>query len=159
MGGRDEHGGRGVSPKVLSRVAAALVATGSLVPIFRHILAEFSFGGLPDVWLWTQGEGVAPGLHCVEVKAPNDSLSDSQRAWHHVLLSAGVSVEVCHVKQVQRTGARANATEVVDDTEIVLEEDETIIRQTQEGSVPVELEIAASGGELGQARPEVLFCD
>lgn len=34
----------------------------------------------------------------VEVKGPGDSLSDTQKIWIDVLLSAGVPVEVCRVK-------------------------------------------------------------
>lgn len=33
----------------------------------------------------------------VEVKSPNDRLSETQKVWISVLLSAGIDVEVCHV--------------------------------------------------------------
>ncbi|KAI9834698.1 MAG: hypothetical protein M1826_000101 [Phylliscum demangeonii] len=48
--------------------------------------------GLPDLFLWH------PGRRCVcfvEVKSANDRLSDAQRLWIHVLLGAGVPVELC----------------------------------------------------------------
>jgi Fanconi-associated nuclease 1 len=34
----------------------------------------------------------------VEVKGPGDSLSETQKVWIDVLLSAGIQVEVCKVK-------------------------------------------------------------
>ncbi len=35
----------------------------------------------------------------VEVKSPNDHLSETQKIWISVLLSAGIPVEVCHVQE------------------------------------------------------------
>jgi Fanconi-associated nuclease 1 len=35
----------------------------------------------------------------VEVKSPNDTLSETQKVWISVLLSAGIDVEVCHVAE------------------------------------------------------------
>jgi Fanconi-associated nuclease 1 len=32
----------------------------------------------------------------VEVKSENDRLSDTQRLWIHVLISAGIKVELCN---------------------------------------------------------------
>ncbi|KAI1909626.1 hypothetical protein LOZ65_006499 [Ophidiomyces ophidiicola] len=50
-------------------------------------------GGVPDLFLWsTEVEDVL----FVEVKSPNDRLSDTQRLWIHVLTGAGVKVELCN---------------------------------------------------------------
>lgn len=43
----------------------------------------------------------------VEVKGPGDSLSDTQKIWIDVLLSAGVPVEVCRVKTKEDAAGRA----------------------------------------------------
>ncbi|KNH05438.1 fanconi-associated nuclease [Perkinsela sp. CCAP 1560/4] len=93
----------------LSTVARALFERKALIPLMHFMLLECSTSGLPDLWLWTAGveASSAPSLRCVEVKAPNDSLSDKQRAWIHVLSSIGVCVEVCSVTE-------ANPKESVD---------------------------------------------
>eukprot|EP00759_Apiculatamorpha_spiralis_P038231 PhF_6_TR37588/c0_g1_i1/m.55771/K15363/FAN1, MTMR15; fanconi-associated nuclease 1 len=85
----------------LRRVGAALQKTRSVVPILQHGLSEFKFGGLPDLWIWSHDEANEPDLIVVEVKAPNDSLSEAQIAWNHVLVGAGVHVEVCHVEETE----------------------------------------------------------
>lgn len=38
-----------------------------------------------------------PAAKLVEVKGPNDRLSDKQEVWIDELLAAGIHVEVCHV--------------------------------------------------------------
>ena len=82
----------------LSIVAQALANKKALVPLLQFILLEGSLSGLPDLWLWAPPTETSPAsVRCIEVKAPGDSLSDTQRAWIHVLSSIGVSVEVCHV--------------------------------------------------------------
>ena len=82
----------------LSIVAQALANKKALVPLLQFILLEGSLSGLADLWLWAPPTETAPAsVRCVEVKAPGDSLSDTQRAWIHVLSSIGVPVEVCHV--------------------------------------------------------------
>lgn len=50
-------------------------------------------GGLPDLILWR----TEPAASCMfaEVKSANDRLSDTQRLWIHVLMSAGVEVALC----------------------------------------------------------------
>ncbi|KAL4805186.1 VRR-NUC domain-containing protein [Aspergillus unguis] len=49
-------------------------------------------GGVPDLFLWrTDTKEVC----FVEVKSANDRLSDTQRLWIHVLIGAGVKVELC----------------------------------------------------------------
>jgi Fanconi-associated nuclease 1 len=45
--------------------------------------------------VWDYSEKVA---RFVEVKGPGDSLSETQKVWIDVLLSAGIQVEVCKVK-------------------------------------------------------------
>lgn len=49
--------------------------------------------GVPDLFLWhTERKEVM----FVEVKSENDRLSDAQRLWIHVLLGAGIRVELCY---------------------------------------------------------------
>ncbi|KAF3396127.1 hypothetical protein F1880_007302 [Penicillium rolfsii] len=50
-------------------------------------------GGIPDLFLWNvEGKTVLFS----EVKSENDRLSDTQRLWIHILLGAGVQVELCN---------------------------------------------------------------
>uniref|UniRef100_S4RQH3 Fanconi-associated nuclease n=1 Tax=Petromyzon marinus TaxID=7757 RepID=S4RQH3_PETMA len=58
-------------------------------------------GGLPDLVVWS-----SQTLQCklVEVKGPNDRLSQKQLLWLHELMQLGAQVEVCHVTAY---GARA----------------------------------------------------
>ncbi|KAL4865647.1 hypothetical protein BDV12DRAFT_174290 [Aspergillus spectabilis] len=57
--------------------------------------------GVPDLLLWSVERNE---VRFVEVKSVNDRLSDSQRLWIHVLLGAGVGVEVCYAvaREVRR---------------------------------------------------------
>lgn len=50
-------------------------------------------GGIPDLLLWNH-EGRK--ILFSEVKSENDRLSDTQRLWMHILLGAGVQVELCN---------------------------------------------------------------
>lgn len=50
-------------------------------------------GGIPDLFLWNIETGK---VMFAEVKSENDRLSDTQRLWIHILLSAGVQVELCN---------------------------------------------------------------
>ncbi|KAJ5263669.1 hypothetical protein N7478_011274 [Penicillium angulare] len=50
-------------------------------------------GGIPDLFLWNVETGK---VMFSEVKSENDRLSDTQRLWIHILLSAGVQVELCN---------------------------------------------------------------
>jgi Fanconi-associated nuclease 1 len=50
-------------------------------------------GGVPDLLLWRTDTSE---VCFVEVKSENDRLSDTQRLWIHVLLGAGVKVELCN---------------------------------------------------------------
>ncbi|KAG8833377.1 hypothetical protein FRC17_010773 [Serendipita sp. 399] len=65
---------------------------------------EASGGGVPDLIVWNYRSLDA---RFVEVKSPSDKLSETQKLWIHFLLSAGATVEVCHVEtkedQIKRT--------------------------------------------------------
>lgn len=50
-------------------------------------------GGIPDLFLWNPDTKV---VMFSEVKSENDRLSDTQRLWIHILLGAGVQVELCN---------------------------------------------------------------
>ena len=50
-------------------------------------------GGVPDLVVWN---AEVRQVMFVEVKSENDRLSDTQRLWIHVLVGAGVRVEVCN---------------------------------------------------------------
>lgn len=50
-------------------------------------------GGIPDLVVWN---AEIREVMFVEVKSENDRLSDTQRLWIHVLVGAGVRVEVCN---------------------------------------------------------------
>ena len=50
-------------------------------------------GGVPDLFLWDVEK---KEVMFAEVKSENDRLSDTQRLWIHVLMGAGVRVELCH---------------------------------------------------------------
>lgn len=50
-------------------------------------------GGIPDLFLWHLEK---KEVMFVEVKSENDRLSDTQRLWIHVLIGAGVRVELCN---------------------------------------------------------------
>ncbi|KAL5356686.1 VRR-NUC domain-containing protein [Aspergillus floccosus] len=58
-------------------------------------------GGIPDLFLWRMD---TKEVMFVEVKSENDRLSDTQRLWIHVLIGAGVRVELCNAvaKEVRR---------------------------------------------------------
>ncbi|KKY25315.1 putative coiled-coil domain-containing protein mtmr15 [Phaeomoniella chlamydospora] len=50
-------------------------------------------GGVPDLFLWHPEKRQ---VMFAEVKSENDRLSDTQRLWIHVLMGAGIQVELCH---------------------------------------------------------------
>ncbi|KFY16093.1 hypothetical protein V492_01568 [Pseudogymnoascus sp. VKM F-4246] len=50
-------------------------------------------GGVPDLFLWNPETSQ---VMFSEVKSENDRLSDTQRLWIHVLMGAGVRVELCN---------------------------------------------------------------
>jgi Fanconi-associated nuclease 1 len=59
-------------------------------------------GGIPDLFLWNPDK---KEVMFSEVKSENDRLSDTQRLWIHVLMGAGVKVELCNAvaKEVRYT--------------------------------------------------------
>ncbi|PQE22763.1 coiled-coil domain-containing mtmr15 protein [Rutstroemia sp. NJR-2017a BVV2] len=88
--------------------------------VMRVLVEEYGVrgGGVPDLVLWDGGEDegeegeekegkvkVEGGgnkerkreVRFVEVKSENDRLSDTQRLWIHVLMGAGIRVELCNV--------------------------------------------------------------
>lgn len=50
-------------------------------------------GGIPDLFLWHPER---KEVMFSEVKSENDRLSDTQRLWIHVLIGAGIEVELCN---------------------------------------------------------------
>ena len=50
-----------------------------------------------------------PAAKLVEVKGPNDRLSDKQEVWIRELLAAGIPVEVCHVAAQARSLGRVKS--------------------------------------------------
>jgi Fanconi-associated nuclease 1 len=50
-------------------------------------------GGIPDLFLWNTETAE---VMFAEVKSENDRLSDTQRLWIHVLMGAGIRVELCN---------------------------------------------------------------
>lgn len=56
---------------------------------------------MPDLMLWRTD---TREVRFVEVKSANDRLSDTQRLWIHVLMGAGVRVELCNAvaREVRR---------------------------------------------------------
>ncbi|PQE29694.1 coiled-coil domain-containing mtmr15 protein [Rutstroemia sp. NJR-2017a WRK4] len=91
--------------------------------VMRVLVEEYGVrgGGVPDLVLWDGGEereeveeegeekkGIVKlegggnkerkkEVRFVEVKSENDRLSDTQRLWIHVLMGAGIRVELCNV--------------------------------------------------------------
>ncbi|KAK4689481.1 fanconi-associated nuclease 1, partial [Tremellales sp. Uapishka_1] len=71
---------------------------GKAISVICRMLSEeyrHRVSGVPDLIVWDIEEKEA---RFVEVKGPGDSLSETQKVWIDVLLSAGVPVEVCRVK-------------------------------------------------------------
>uniref|UniRef100_UPI0037E914DF fanconi-associated nuclease 1 n=1 Tax=Semicossyphus pulcher TaxID=241346 RepID=UPI0037E914DF len=62
-------------------------------------------GGLPDLVVWNTSNN---SYKLVEVKGPNDRLSQKQQIWLDELQKLGADVEVCHV---EATGARGACLE------------------------------------------------
>ncbi|XP_056138184.1 fanconi-associated nuclease 1 [Lampris incognitus] len=62
-------------------------------------------GGLPDLLVWSTSNNI---YKLVEVKGPNDRLSQKQQIWLDELQKLGADVEVCHVTAV---GARGTYVE------------------------------------------------
>ncbi|XP_029991545.1 fanconi-associated nuclease 1 [Sphaeramia orbicularis] len=60
-------------------------------------------GGLPDLVVWNTSNNT---YKLVEVKGPNDRLSQKQQIWLDELHKLGADVEVCHVAATGAKGAR-----------------------------------------------------
>ncbi|XP_077424278.1 fanconi-associated nuclease 1 isoform X2 [Vanacampus margaritifer] len=65
---------------------------------FRHCR-----GGLPDLVVWNSSDKT---YKLVEVKGPNDRLSQKQQIWLDELQKLGANVEVCHVVATGARGSR-----------------------------------------------------
>ncbi|KAM6936969.1 fanconi-associated nuclease 1 [Xenentodon cancila] len=59
-------------------------------------------GGLPDLVVWNTSNSTCK---LVEVKGPNDRLSQKQQIWLDELQKLGANVEVCHVTAIGAKGA------------------------------------------------------
>ncbi|KAM4618224.1 fanconi-associated nuclease 1-like [Polymixia lowei] len=59
-------------------------------------------GGLPDLVVWSTSNNT---YKLVEVKGPNDRLSQKQQIWLDELQKLGADVEVCHVTAIGARGA------------------------------------------------------
>ncbi|RUS18970.1 hypothetical protein BC937DRAFT_88121 [Endogone sp. FLAS-F59071] len=97
----------------LSEVAECIDGP-ALAQICRVFAEEYEHwcGGFPDLCCWDY-----KNKKCKFVEGPGDKLSETQKVWIDLLLSAGVDVEVCHVKvwtaddtliRICGTGARMN---------------------------------------------------
>ncbi|KAJ9099893.1 hypothetical protein QFC21_003898 [Naganishia friedmannii] len=73
----------------------------SLSILCRMFCEEYGHrsSGVPDLIVWNVEE---KKCRFVEVKSPNDHLSETQKVWISVMQSAGVDVEVCHVAEAAR---------------------------------------------------------
>ncbi|KAL4792795.1 VRR-NUC domain-containing protein [Aspergillus venezuelensis] len=75
----------------------------ALAAICKIMAEEYAArgGGVPDLFLWSLER---KEVRFVEVKSEKDRLSDTQRLWIHVLLGAGVKVELCNAvaREVRR---------------------------------------------------------
>ncbi|KAL4967656.1 fanconi-associated nuclease 1 [Aspergillus stella-maris] len=82
---------------------ASCFSGDALAAICKIMAEEYAArgGGVPDLFLWSLER---KEVRFVEVKSEKDRLSDTQRLWIHVLLGAGVKVELCNAvaKEVRR---------------------------------------------------------
>ncbi|XP_073048729.1 fanconi-associated nuclease 1 homolog isoform X3 [Primulina eburnea] len=85
----------------LSDLRAVVTCMGgvSLAAICRHLAQDYRSwsSGMPDLLLWRLHDCYKGEAKLVEVKGPNDRLSEQQRAWLLVLIDCGFNVEVCKV--------------------------------------------------------------
>ncbi|KAJ2862695.1 hypothetical protein GGH94_004109 [Coemansia aciculifera] len=79
-------------------IVAKYIGGHGLAAICKVLAREYrsKSSGFPDLCLWNS---VTENVMFVEVKGPKDKLSDSQRDWVDILLSNGISVEVCLVRE------------------------------------------------------------
>ncbi|WWC86489.1 uncharacterized protein L201_001366 [Kwoniella dendrophila CBS 6074] len=74
------------------------IGGGAMSGVCRMLAEEYRHrcSGVPDLIVWNYEKREA---RFVEVKGPGDSLSETQKVWIDVLLSSGIPVEVCRVKE------------------------------------------------------------
>ncbi|TGZ79121.1 hypothetical protein EX30DRAFT_365451 [Ascodesmis nigricans] len=96
----------GVDVEMLVEVCECIPGE-ALAVVCKVLCQEYRLrrGGMPDLLLWRvverkEGRVVRGECFFAEVKSENDRLSDTQRMWIHVLMSAGVKVELCAVKNI-----------------------------------------------------------
>ncbi|KAJ1824002.1 hypothetical protein GGH91_000050 [Coemansia sp. RSA 2671] len=79
-------------------IVAKYIGGYGLAAICKVLAREYrsKSSGFPDLCLWNS---VTEKVMFVEVKGPKDKLSDSQRDWIDILVSNGISVEVCLVRE------------------------------------------------------------
>ncbi|KAJ2472666.1 hypothetical protein GGI02_001429 [Coemansia sp. RSA 2322] len=77
---------------------AKYIGGQGLAALCQVLAREYSSksSGFPDLCLWNND---TEKVLFVEVKGPNDKLSDSQRDWIDILLGSGIEVEVCLVRE------------------------------------------------------------
>ncbi|WRT64402.1 uncharacterized protein IL334_001334 [Kwoniella shivajii] len=70
----------------------------SISGVCRMLAEEYRHrcSGVPDLIVWNHDK---MEVRFIEVKGPGDSLSETQKVWIDVLLSSGIPVEVCRVKE------------------------------------------------------------
>ncbi|XP_059486154.1 fanconi-associated nuclease 1-like isoform X2 [Neocloeon triangulifer] len=75
------------------------IGAKTVIKICLRLLKDFrnSRSGFPDLVVWAPGKDK---YKFIEVKSPNDSLSNNQRVWIDFLMRSGVPVEVCRVNCV-----------------------------------------------------------
>lgn len=85
----------------LSELRAAVTCIGGpcLASFFRHLAQDYRSwsSGMPDLLLWRFHGDYRGEAKLVEVKGPNDRLSEQQRAWLLFLMDCGFNTEVCKV--------------------------------------------------------------
>ncbi|KAJ7125136.1 VRR-NUC domain-containing protein [Mycena epipterygia] len=84
---------------------------GNALASICHLFCEDYGGrrsGVPDLIVWNSE---TKECKFVEVKGPGDSLQENQKLWSDALLTAGCSVEVCHVLDSKLEAKKAKKTE------------------------------------------------
>ncbi|XP_056173803.1 fanconi-associated nuclease 1 homolog isoform X1 [Syzygium oleosum] len=85
----------------LSELRAAVTCVGGpcLASLCRLLSQDYRSwsSGMPDLLLWRFHGEYRGEAKLVEVKGPNDRLSEQQRAWLFVLMECGFNAEVCKV--------------------------------------------------------------
>lgn len=85
----------------LAELRAAVTCIGGpcLASFCRHLAQGYRSwsSGMPDLLLWRFHGDYRGEAKLVEVKGPNDRLSEQQRAWLLFLMDCGFNTEVCKV--------------------------------------------------------------